>query len=87
MRSRCAISPTSDERAEQRQPAVADVIAAGAIVDEADDLIAELAVLEHAVGHHAAEIAGAGDEDALQADRRRASGARAARAPLRATHR
>ena len=56
------------QRAEQRQPAVADVIAAGAIVDEADDLIAELAVLEDAVGDHAAEIAGAGDQDALQAD-------------------
>ena len=36
------------ERAEQRQPAVAEVIAAGAIVDEADDLVAELAVLEDA---------------------------------------
>ena len=41
------------ERAEQRQPAVADVIAAGAIVDEADDLIAELAMLQDAVGDHA----------------------------------
>ena len=56
------------QRAEQRQAAVAEVVAAGAIVDEADHLIAELAVLEHAVGDHAAQVAGAGDEDALQAD-------------------
>ena len=56
------------ERAEQRQAAVADVIAAGAVVDEADDLEAELAVLEHLVGDHPAEIAGAGDQHALEAD-------------------
>ena len=54
--------------AEQRQPAIAEVIAAGAIVDEADDLVAELAVLQHAVGQHAAEIAGAGNQNALQPD-------------------
>ncbi len=51
------------ERAEQRQAAVAEVVAAGAVVDEADHLVAELAVLEDAVGDHAAEVAGAGDED------------------------
>ncbi len=56
------------ERAEQRQAAVADVIAAGAVVHEADHLVAELAVLQDAVGHHAAEVAGAGDQDPLQAD-------------------
>ena len=62
------MSAASLERAEQRQSAIAEVIAAGAIVDEADDLIAELAVLEDLVGDHAAEIAGAGDQDAAQAD-------------------
>jgi hypothetical protein len=46
------------------------VIAAGAIVDESDHLIPELAVLEHAIGNHAAEIAGAGDENPLQPDPR-----------------
>ena len=56
------------ERAEQRQPAVAEVIAAGAVVDEADDLVAQLAVLEDLVGDEPAEVAGAGDEDPLQAD-------------------
>ena len=58
------------QRAEQRQAAVAEVVAAGAVVDEADDLVAELAVLEHAVGDHAAEVAGAGNQDAAQADAR-----------------
>ena len=56
------------QRAEQRQPAVAEVVAAGAIVHEADDLIAKFAMLENLVGHHAAEIAGAGNQDAAQAD-------------------
>ena len=58
------------ERAEQRQAAVAEMVAAGAIVDEADDLVAELAVLEDLVGDQPAELAGAGDQDALQADAR-----------------
>ena len=56
------------EHAEQRQAAIADVIAAGAIVDEADDLEPELAVLEHLVGDQPPEIAGAGDQHALEAD-------------------
>ena len=56
------------ERAEQRKPAVAEVIAAGAVVDEADDLIAELAVLEDLVGDQPAELAGAGDQNPLEAD-------------------
>jgi hypothetical protein len=38
------------------------MVAAGAIVDEADDLVAELAMLQHAVGKHPTEIAGAGNE-------------------------
>ena len=58
------------ERAEQRQAAIAEVIAAGAIVDEADDLIAELAVLQDLLGDDAAQIAGAGDQDALEPDAR-----------------
>ena len=62
------ISSASRERAEQRQAAIADVIAAGAIVEEADDLEPELAMLEHLVGHHAPEIARAGNQHALQAD-------------------
>ena len=54
--------------AEQRQPAISQVVAAGAVVDEPDDLIAELAVLQHAVGQHPAEIAGAGNQNPLQPD-------------------
>src|SRR5687768_13035433 len=46
------------------------MIAAGFVVDEADDLIAELAMLEDAIRHHAAEIAGAGDQNAAQPDAR-----------------
>ena len=46
------------------------MIAAGAIVDEADDLVAELAMLEDLVGDHAAQLAGAGNQDAAQADAR-----------------
>ena len=67
------------ERAEQRQAAVADVVAAGAVVDEADDLEAELAVLEDLVGDQPAEVAGAGDQHALEADaarQRRSSASR-----------
>src|SRR5688572_19089978 len=56
------------ERAEQREPAVADVVAAGPIVEKTDHLVAELAVLEDPIGDHPAQIAGAGDEDALEAD-------------------
>ena len=56
------------DRAEQRQAAVAEVIARRPVVDEADDLIAELAVLEDLVGDQAAQLAGAGDQDPLEAD-------------------
>ena len=56
------------ERAEQRQAAVAEMIAGRAVVDEADDLVAELAVLENLVGDQPAELAGAGDQDPLEAD-------------------
>ncbi len=44
------------------------MIAGRAIVDEADDLVAELAVLEDLVGDQPPELARAGDENALQAD-------------------
>ena len=56
------------QRPEQRQAAIADVVAAGLVVDEADHLVAELVVLEQLVDDHAAQLAGAGDEDALEAD-------------------
>jgi hypothetical protein len=39
------------KRAQERQAAIADVVAAGAVVHEADDLIPELAMLQDAVGH------------------------------------
>ena len=42
------------------------MIAAGAIVDEADHLITKLAVLKNFLGHDAAEVARAGNQDALQ---------------------
>ena len=44
------------------------MIAAGAIVDEADGLISKLTVLQDAVGHHAPKVAGARNKDTLQAD-------------------
>ena len=56
------------ETAEERQAAVAEMVAAGPVVDEADDLIAELAMLEDLVRDHASELAGTGDEDAAQPD-------------------
>ena len=62
-----AISPASSMRAEQRQAAVAEVIAGRPVVDEADDLVAELAVLEDLVRDEAAQFAGAGNQDPLQA--------------------
>ena len=56
------------QRAEQRQSPVAQVISARAVVHEADDLEAHLAVLENPVRHEAPQLAGARDQDALQAD-------------------
>jgi len=56
------------QRAEQRQAAVADVVAAGTIVEEPNDLITQLTMLEDAVRDDAAQIPGAGDEDPLQPD-------------------
>ena len=75
------------ERAEQRQAAVAEVIAAGAVVDEPDDLEAQLAVLEDLVGDQPAEVAGAGDQDALEADAGAPAALERLRARARATRR
>ena len=50
------------------KPAIAEVIAAGTIVDEADNLITELGVLQDFFGHDTSELAGAGDQDSLEAD-------------------
>src|SRR5688572_21064471 len=54
------------QRPEQWQSTIADVIAPGAVVHEPHDLVAELPVLQDAVGHHASEITGSGDENPLQ---------------------
>ena len=56
------------DRAEQRQPAIAEVVAGCAVVDETDDLIAQLAVLENLVGDEPPEVARARDQDALEPD-------------------
>ena len=56
------------QRAEQRQAAIADVIAGRAVVEEADDLESQLAMLEDLVGDQLSEIAGAGNQHALQTD-------------------
>ena len=58
------------ERAEQGQPAIAEMIAACLVVDESHDLVSELAMLEDAIRDDAAEIAGAGDQDLAQPDAR-----------------
>ena len=75
------------QRAEERQSAIAEVIAAGAIVDEADDLIAQLAMLKNFLGHHPPEIAGPGDQDALEADAGPPAPLEQLRAPARASRR
>ena len=56
------------ERAEDREPAVAQIIAAGAVVHEADDVIPELAVFEDPVRDEATEFPCARNQHALQAD-------------------
>src|SRR4051812_16827288 len=56
------------QRSEQRQSAVPDVIARGAVVEEANDLEAEFPVLEHLVRDHASKIAGPRDQHALETD-------------------
>ena len=54
--------------AEQREAAVADGVAAGAVVQEADNLVAELAVLENLVGDQPPQLAGTRDHDPFEAD-------------------
>ena len=54
------------EAAKQRQAAIAKMITARPVVDEADDLIAEFPVLEHLVGNHSSQLAGARDENPAQ---------------------
>ena len=56
------------EAAEQRQAAIAEMIAASPVVDETDNLVAQLAMFEHLVSHHATELACAGDQDSPKAD-------------------
>ena len=56
------------QRPEERQASIADVVAAGPVVHESDHLISQLTVLQDAVGYHAAQIAGAGDQDAFKPD-------------------
>ncbi len=56
------------EHAEQGDAAIADVIPAGAVVEEAHHLEAELAMLEDLVGDDASEVAGARDQNTLQPD-------------------
>ena len=56
------------QRAENRQAAMPEVIAAGAVVHESDHVVAELAVLENSIGDEPAELAGAGNQDPFEAD-------------------
>ena len=42
------------------------MIATGPIIDEANSLVSKFAVLQDAVGHHAPEIASAGNQDAFE---------------------
>ena len=58
------------QRTEQRQAPVAEIVAACPIVDETDDLIAQLAVLKDSFGDDSTEIASSGYQDALEADAR-----------------
>ena len=56
------------DRAEQREAAIAEMIAGRAIVDEADDLVPELTAFENSVGDEASQLARSGDENPLEAD-------------------
>ena len=58
------------ERAKNRQPAMSQVVAASAVIHEADDVVAQLPVLQDLVGHQASEFSGARNQDALEADAR-----------------
>ncbi len=54
--------------AEERQTAIAEVIARRLVVHEADDLVAELTMLEDLVRHQTSELARPGDQDSLEPD-------------------
>ena len=54
------------ERPQQRQPSIALAVA-GAVVDEADDAVAELAMMEHLVHDVTGDVAGSRDENPLEA--------------------
>ena len=56
------------QRAEERQAAIPDVIAIGAVVQKPDDLEAQLAVFQDLVGDQLSQVAGTGNEHALEAD-------------------
>jgi hypothetical protein len=49
--------------AEQRQAAIAKMVARRLVVHEADNLIAELPVFENLVGDYASELARAGESE------------------------
>ena len=55
---------------EQRKAAIPQVITASAIVEEPDDLVAELAVLEDFIGHHPSKLPGAGNQNSTKSDAR-----------------
>ena len=54
------------ERPEQRQPPI-PLTVAGPVVDKADDAVAEFAVMKHLVHDVTGDVAGAGDENPLEA--------------------
>ena len=61
--------PRVGQRAQQRQAAVAHVVAAGdLVVEESHDVVPELGVPQAPVGDVACELAGAGDEHAPEPD-------------------
>ena len=56
------------EAAKQRQASITEMIAASPVVDETDNLVAQLAMFEHLVSHHPTELACPGDQDPPKAD-------------------
>ena len=64
------ISAASASVPSSGKSAVAEVVAAGAIVDEAHHLIPQLAMLQDFLRDHAPQVAGARNQDALEADAR-----------------
>ena len=56
------------DRAEQRQPAITKVIAGGFVIDEADDLIPQLAMFQNLVGDEPSELSRPRDQNSLEAE-------------------